>query len=325
MTRIHPPPKGWALAALAGFAAAGSALAQPAPTATEAGSVPASAPAAQTAWSPSLLPDGQPDVRGFYGPQKQGTYSLTHPSNGGEGEVIRDHELALAGKPIPTWPSRIVDPADGEIPYQPWARAKQKYIEANIDYPTKQEHLDPQQRCFPDGPVRAPIWTGFEIQQYPGYVLIIQDQNHTFRVIPLDGRAHPSQDIKLWMGNSRGHWEGNTLVVDVQNENSKGRLDNIGDFSSDKVHIVERYTFNDPKSFDYRATFDHPSVYTRPWTLNVKYVRQHLDDPAYEPWEAACQEGERNTADSLLTEKQAAAARKKDAAKPASKPVEATP
>jgi hypothetical protein len=104
------------------------------------------------------------------------------------------------------------------------------------------------------------------------------------------------------MGNSRGHWEGNTLVVDVLNENSKGRLDNIGDFSSDKVHIVERFTFNDPKSFDYRATFDDPSVYTRPWTLYAKYVRQHLDEPDYEPWEDACQEGEKNSGESLLSD-----------------------
>ncbi|HVY34446.1 MAG TPA: hypothetical protein VG960_08485 [Caulobacteraceae bacterium] len=278
----------WTAALLMGFSAAWplSALAQ--------------TPAAPAAWSPPALPDGQPDVRGFYGPQKQGTFSLTHPSNGGVGEVLHNRALEKAGKPIPVWPSRIVDPADGEIPYQPWARAKQKYIEANIDHPTKQEHLDPQERCFPDGPVRAPLWTGFEIQQYPGYVVIIQDQNHTFRVIPLDGRPHPSQAVKLWMGNSRGHWEGNTLVVDIQNENSKGRLDNIGDFSSDKVHIVERYTFNDATSFDYRATFDDPSVYTRPWTLYAKYKRQHLDEPDYEPWEQACQEGEKNSSESLL-------------------------
>ena len=159
-----------------------------------------------------------------------------------------------------------------------------------------------RETLFPHGPVRAPLWTGFEIQQYPGYVVIIQDQNHTFRVIPLDGRPHPSQALKLWMGNSRGHWEGATLVVDVQNENSKGRLDNIGDFSSDKVHIVERYTFNNPNSFDYRATFEDPSVYTRPWTLYAKYVRQHADEPGYEPWENACQEGEKNSSESLLSD-----------------------
>jgi len=91
-------------------------------------------------------------------------------------------------------------------------------------------------------------------------------------------------------------------VVDVANSNSKGRLDNIGDFSSDKVHIVERYTFNSPKSFDYRATFDDPSVYTRSWTLYAKYVRQHLDEPDYEPWEQACQEGEKNSSESLLSD-----------------------
>jgi hypothetical protein len=145
-------------------------------------------------------------------------------------------------------------------------------------------------------------------------VVIIEEQNHTFRVIPLDGRPHPSQKLKLWMSNSRGHWEGNTLVVDVANSNSKGRLDNIGDFASDKVHIVERFTFNDAKSFDYHATFDDPTVYTRPWTLYAKYVRQHLDEPDYEPWEEACQEGEKNSGESLLNDNLASASAAQPAA-----------
>jgi hypothetical protein len=317
MNMTHPiPMAGRCAAALLACAAAW-------PLAAAAQTAPASAaatPAAQP-WTLSKLPDGQPDVRGFWGPKKQGTYSLTHPSNGGEGEVIRDHELKLAGKPIPTWPSRIVDPADGEIPYQPWARAKQQHIEANIDHPTKQEHLDPQERCFPDGPVRAPIWTGFQIQQYPGYVVIIHDQNHTYRVIPLDGRPHPPRAIKLWMSDSRGHWEGNTLVVDVTNSNSKGRLDNIGDFASDQVHITERFTFDEPGVINYRATFVDPTVYTRPWTLYVKYVRTHGDDPTWEQWEQACQEGEKNSLASLLSNQADAAA----AAAPSTKDAKPAP
>jgi hypothetical protein len=245
------------------------------------------------------LADGQPDVQGYWAPVKQGTYSLSHPSNGGTAEVLRNRELEEQGKPVPTFPSRIIDPKDGEIPYQPWARAKQKATEANIDHPTQQGHLDPQGRCFPDGVIRDPLWTGFEIQQFPGYVVIIFDQNHTWRIIPLDGRPHAPAPIKLWMSDSRGHWEGNTLVVDVANSNSKSRLDNIGDFASDKVHIVERFTFS-KDGIDWQATLDDPSVYTQPWTMQAKYRRDHAGEADYEQWEQACHEGERNAEESLL-------------------------
>jgi hypothetical protein len=247
----------------------------------------------------ATLGDGQPDVQGYWAPVKQGTYSLSHPSNGGTGEVLHNRELEKQGKPIPTFPSRIIDPKDGEIPYQPWARAKQKAVEANIDHPTQQGHLDPQGRCFPDGVIRNPLWTGFEIQQFPGSVVIIFDQGHTYRIIPLDGRPHAPAPIKLWMSDSRGHWEGQTLVVDVANSNAKSRLDNIGDFSSDKVHIVERFTFG-KAAIDWRATIEDPSVYTRPWTITAQYKRQHADEPDYEQWEQSCIEGERNAAESLL-------------------------
>jgi hypothetical protein len=252
------------------------------------------------AWTGAKLADGQPDVRGYYGPDKQGTYSLTFPSNGGVGEVLRNRNLLAEGKSIPAWPSRVIDTPDGQIPYQPWARAKQKDIEANIDRPTKQEYLDPQGRCFPDGVVRNPLWTGFEIQQFPGYVVIVFDQNHTYRIIPLDGRPHIPDNIKLWMSDSRGHWDGDTLVVDVTSSNSKSRLGNIGDFASDQVHIVERYNFSAKGGFEWRVTLTDSTVYTRPWTIWAQYNRIHQDEPDWEQWEQACHEGEKNALDSLL-------------------------
>jgi hypothetical protein len=277
----------------------------------------AAAPAfAAAAPAPALatLADGQPDVQGYWGPVKQGTYSLSHPSNGGTGEVLHNRELEKEGKPIPVFPSRIVDPKDGEIPYQPWARAKQKAVEANIDHPTQQGHLDPQGRCFPDGVIRNPLWTGFEIQQFPGYVVIIFDQGHTYRIIPLDGRPHAAAPIKLWMSDSRGHWDGQTLVVDVANSNAKSRLDNIGDFSSDKVHIAERFTFG-KDAIAWQATIEDPSVYTRPWTMTAQYKRQHADEPDYEQWEQSCIEGERNAEESLLKPVPAKAAKAAKGAK----------
>jgi hypothetical protein len=95
------------------------------------------------------------------------------------------------------------------------------------------------------------------------------------------------------MGDSRGHWEGTTLIVDVTNQNGKGRLDMVGNFSSDSVHVVERFAFVDAGTLDYRATIEDPTVYTRPWTIAAKFVRGRRGQ-GVEYWEDACHEGERS-------------------------------
>jgi len=112
------------------------------------------------------------------------------------------------------------------------------------------------------------------------------------RVIPLDGRPHVGPNVKLWMGDGRGRWEGNTLVVDTTNLNAKFRLSVVGDFFSDKAHVVERLTFIDANTMSYEATIDDPTVFTRPWTLRVATRR----GPDEEIWEWACPEGERSLA-----------------------------
>ena len=121
---------------------------------------------------------------------------------------------------------------------------------------------------------------------------------------PLDGRPHVGPDVKLWMGDGRGRWEGNTLVVDTRNLKAKSRLDVVGDFFTDKAHLVERMTFVDANTMNYEATIDDPTVFTRPWTMRV--VQRRLPDD--EMWEWACHEGERDAARSFLgtpdTEKQ---------------------
>ena len=254
-------------------------------------------------WAPHKLADGQPDVQGFWGAEIQGTFSLVNPRNGGGSAPTRWDVAKHEGKTGPIRPSRIVDPQDGQVPYQPWARAKQQGIEANIERPTKQEYIDPQARCFPDGVPRNAFWTGFRIQQHPGYVVITYDQNHTYRVIPLDGRPHIPENIKLWMSDSRGHWEGNTLVVDVTNSNAGHRLSNEGDFSSNAVHITERFSFVDANNFNYEARLTDPTVYTKPWTIASKFKRTNKDEPDYEQWEQSCHEGERSAETSFLGDK----------------------
>jgi hypothetical protein len=187
-------------------------------------------------------------------------------------------------------PSRIVDPADGLLPYQPWAAAKQKQQESDYEHPTRPEHIDTQHRCLLSGVPRLyAIVPSYRIIQIPGSVIFVWDEYHAYRVVPLDGRPHVAPSVKLWMGDARGHWEGNTLVVDTTNMRG-ARLTYIGDFYSQNAHVVERMTFVDANTMTYEATVDDPSVFTRPWTMRVGQKRR----PDEETWESACWEGNMN-------------------------------
>jgi hypothetical protein len=210
-----------------------------------------------------------------------GSVSLSNPISGGA-----DLQRRVSGKAI-RLPSRVIDPPDGQVPYQPWAAARQKQQEATYDNPTKPEHIDTQHRCLLGGVPR--LYTNvptFRIIQAPNMVVFIWDEYHAYRVIHLDGRPHIASDVKLWMGDARGHWEGNTLVVETTN--MKGtRLSMSGDFFSDNVHLVERISFVDADTMNYEATVDDPTVFTRPWTMRVVEKRR----PDEEAWESACWEG----------------------------------
>lgn len=202
-------------------------------------------------------------------------------------------------------PSRIIDTDDYDIPYTPAALAHQQDLFAHYYDTARYGDIDPQQRCWPLGAVRQWTWHDVQIEQFPGYVVLIFEGAELYRIIYLDDRPHIGSDLKLWFGDSRGHWEGTTLVVDTTNNNAKGRLSRAGDFSSDKVHHVERIKFIDADHFRYEATFDDPSVYTRPWTFGFDEHRGFFggDGAAgggpvtaetqakYENWEEACQEG----------------------------------
>jgi hypothetical protein len=136
---------------------------------------------------------------------------------------------------------------------------------------------------------RINLQGGFQILQPPGQVVLVHDYSHTYRVIPLDSRPHLGKDIKLWMGDSRGHWEGNTLVVDVTNNNDQTWFDIVGSFHSDALHMVERWTFVNRDRIDYEVTIDDPEVFTRPWKMAWTFGR----NPGEEPWESAVWEGNR--------------------------------
>jgi hypothetical protein len=253
-------------------------------------------------WAAPRTTDGQPDLQGFWTAAVAGTYDLTDP-RGGE---IRVEEEAQAARGVVRKPnaSRVVDPPDGQIPYQPWAKTKHADLRANADNPTRPEHIDTQNRCLPDGALRDLLHGAFRIVQSRDYVVILGEENYGYRSIPLDGRPHVGRDITLWMGDSRGHWEGDTLVVDVANSNGKPRLDMVGNFYGDAVHFVERLTRVGPDTLDYEVTVSDPAVYTRPWRLAARFNRAYPDD--YEFLEDACHEGEQSADKMLLRQGSAA-------------------
>jgi hypothetical protein len=241
-------------------------------------------PASPRPWPPAMTPDGQPDVQGSWRPVNGGTHSLDPAKSG-----AADFEERTSGV-VKRNPSLIVDPPDGHIPYQPWAAARQKELASVYENPTKPEHIDTQTRCLLPGVPRLYYFPTFRILQPAGSVVFVWDEYHAFRVVPVDGRPHIGGDVKLWMGDGRGRWEGNTLVVDTTNLNAKSRLDVVGDFFSDKAHIVERFIFGDANTMNYEATITDPTVFTRPWTMRVAQRRM----PDDEFWEWACHEGERD-------------------------------
>lgn len=230
---------------------------------------------------PSRTPDGQPDIQGYWGQRSDiTTYSIQAGAEDRAEHTRLGGQATQFGKPI-------VDPPGGMIPYQPWAAEKAKFHHAQHTKPSKPEFLDPVSRCLMEGVPRINYQGGMRILQFPGYIAILHEYGHHYRVIYLDGRPPLGETLKLWMGDSRGRWEGNTLVVEVTNHNDKTWFDIVGSFHTDAMKVTERWTFVDRDRIDYVATIDDPKAYTKPWKLAVTMGRNKAD----EQWENAVCEG----------------------------------
>jgi hypothetical protein len=237
-------------------------------------------------WAPARHADGQPDVEGYWGNTDNVTpYSLER------GDADRAEHVRITGQRTATG-KPIVDPPDGLIPFQPWAQARYQHFFDVHTGPTDILDLDPVARGFVEGTPRIIVQSGFQLLQPEGYVVLLYEYGHHYRIIPLDGRPHLPSDLQLWMGDSRGHWEGNTLVVDVTNNNDQTWLDQVGAFHSNQLHVVERYTIKSDGRMDYSATLEDPLVYTRQWTIALHLRRNR--DPTYEQMESATWEGNRS-------------------------------
>jgi hypothetical protein len=220
------------------------------------------------------LADGKPDMQGIW-----------DAGNFGAAYDVEDHPVAEFE--IPAGKGIIVDPPNGKIPYQPWAAAhKQDLLEHHM-------FGDPEAHCTVSGVPRqmyAPF--GFQIFQSPGFVVIFFEAFHSYRIIPLNGGRHAPEAIKMFEGDSRGHWEGDTLIVDVTNQNDQTWFDMAGNFHSDQIHVVERFTPTDSNTINYEATITDPKVYTQPWKMAMPLRRNR--QPNYQLMEFACVEGEQD-------------------------------
>jgi hypothetical protein len=210
--------------------------------------------------------NGRPDLSGWYEADAGGAnYGL---------ETREREFLTPASRGV------VVDPPDGTLPYQAWARAER--IERALAH---RGYDDPTAHCFVAGIPRSHyVPAPFQILQPEGYVVVLFERM-SWRHIPLDGRAHLPDHLRLWQGDSVGRWEGDTLVVETRNQNGKAWLNEVGDVVSHAATVVERFTPVSDDQVIYRATVTDPITYTRPWTIEVPLNRQ-----AEELLEVACHE-----------------------------------
>jgi len=219
--------------------------------------------------------------------------------------------------------SLVMDPPDGRVP--PLTPEAQKRYDAFRAYTTLHPADGPEdryltERCILFGAAGPPMLpepynNNYEIVQSPGFVAIAVEMNHDTRIIPLDGSPHLPPQIHQWTGDSRGHWEGDTLVVDSTNfrfnNQSRFGVGYLDGLTDQNLHVVERFRRTDPDTIIYQATIDDPTVYSKPWTVEISMTKR-----AGRIFEYACHEGNYGMMDMLS----GARAEEKKAAGSAAKP-----
>ena len=182
--------------------------------------------------------------------------------------------------------SLITDPADGRMPAMTPEAQKRRAAAAaaRTRRPEGPEDRALQERCITYGSPQ--LTAGYQsysrIVQTSNAVAIETEMIHDVRIIPLDGRPHLPSTVQLWLGDSRGHWEGDTLVVDTTNYKPQSFMS----ASSEKLHVIERFTRTGPESLKYEITINDPGTWAKPWSLMIPL--KHSPDQIYE---YACQEG----------------------------------
>ncbi len=179
--------------------------------------------------------------------------------------------------------SLVVDPPDGRVPALTAEGRARATARAARGYDSWQDR-SLWERCITRGlpMIPGPYNNNYQILQTPDNVVILHEMIHDARIVPLDGRPHVGQNIRQWFGDSRGRWEGNTLVVDTTNFTDKANYRG----STDGLHLIERFTRVDADTVKYEFTIDDPTTFTKKWTAAIPMAR--TDEQIYE---YACHEG----------------------------------
>jgi hypothetical protein len=275
-------------------------------------------------YTPPKTPWGDPDLQGLW----PGSLNipLQRPESFGERNTLTDAELAARDKaetqrvenghwieyyPATRQASLIVDPKNGRLPPMiPEAAKRNGEMRDGLGPPSlagvekranSWEDFDLWGRCITKGLIGSMIPgnlynKGNQIVQAPGYFVIQNEMVHETRVVPLDGRPHVGPGVRTYMGDGRGHWEGNTLVVETTNFVKDIAMNGINfALLTDQLRIVERFTRTAPDELGYDATVEDPGTWTRPWMMHVPFKL----DPAYTIYEYACHEANYGLSDIL--------------------------
>jgi hypothetical protein len=282
-------------------------------------------------WKQPMTPWGDPDLQGVWPSTSMIQTPMERDPKMGTRAVLTDEEMAQkaarnkqfarietgnANGVVPLaagWfdygkPNRqaslVVEPPDGRIPpltaeAQVREAERKKHWNEKKDAPDTWLDLTTWDRCITLGPVGSVLPfaynNGQQISQGPGYVVFRNEMIHEARVIPLDGRPHASPQVRSWMGDSRGHWQGKTLVVETTNFNGQvfigsqgGGFGDSGAVATDQLRLLERFTRVDENTINYEVTIDDPKTWTKPW--KVAYPLRHEANYDY-IFEYACHEG----------------------------------
>ena len=282
-------------------------------------------------WTPPRTPDGQPDIQGvwtnfdptpfeapdpidierlaplaqwFPGSNQPPRMPSPDPEPAPRREVSGFADGPGSAPRNARRRSMVVEPPNGRIPVREEARGRRDY--KLIHLTDSWENHTPWERCItrgvPGGIFPPGYGAGYRILQPPGYVVILYEMIHEARIIPIDRRPHVDRGIRLWNGDSRGRWEGNTLVVEVANYNDKGAIaTNIatrgarGLPRTEALRVVERFTFADANTISYEVTITDPDIYTSAWKVAMPLNK----DATYDLYEYACHEGNYGLENSL--------------------------
>ena len=221
---------------------------------------------AASAQTTSTLPraaDGRPDFTGIWQVMNTAAWDL------------QDHS---ARKGVPAGIGVVIG---NEIPYKPEALAKKRQ-----NYEDRAT-ADPETKCYLPGVPRVMYMPyPFQIFQKPGQLTMLFEYVHATRNIYTNGTPHPEGHIDWWMGDSRGRWDGDTLVVDVVDFNADTWFDRAGNFHSDELHLVERFTPLDRDHITYEVTVEDPKVFTMPWRMSMILYRHR--EPNFQLLEYDC-------------------------------------